>query len=67
MTAKTYPVQRHVPVTFNMEVPPPPPAGLDPFHFGLVSPIKGGMGPCTPFSYASDSGVANGGQSEGAK
>ena len=28
MTAKTYPVQRHVPVTFNMEVaPPPPPPG----------------------------------------
>ena len=25
MTAKSYPVQRHVPVTFNMEVPPPPP------------------------------------------
>ena len=27
MTAKSYPVQRHVPVTFNMEVPPPPPGG----------------------------------------
>ena len=30
MTAKSYPVQRHVPVTFNMEVhlpPPPPPPG----------------------------------------
>ena len=25
MTAKSYPVHRHVPVTFNMEVPPPPP------------------------------------------
>ena len=24
MTAKSYPVQRHVPVKFNMEVPPPP-------------------------------------------
>ena len=25
MIAKSYPVQRHVPDTFNMEVPPPPP------------------------------------------
>ena len=24
MTAKSYPVQRHVPVTVNIEVPPPP-------------------------------------------
>ena len=30
MTAKPYPVQRHVPVTFNMEVlPPPPPRGFN--------------------------------------
>ena len=28
MTAKSYPVQRHVPVTFNTEVPPPPPPGI---------------------------------------
>ena len=25
MTAKSFPVQRHVHVTVNMEVPPPPP------------------------------------------
>ena len=24
LTAKSYPVQRHVPATVNMEVPPPP-------------------------------------------
>ena len=30
MTVKSYPVQRHVPVTFNMEVPPPPPRELPP-------------------------------------
>ena len=47
---------------------------LDPFHFFLVSPIKGRMGTCTaPLAYASDSGVARicqrggGGGSEGAK
>ena len=41
MTAKSYPVQRHVPVTVNMEVPPPPPPGpltLDKSSYQLVPP-----------------------------
>ena len=45
MTAKTYPVQRHVPVTFNMEVPPPPPGG------GVYVPRE--IPPCSALNFRS--------------
>ena len=37
MTAKSYPVQRHVPVTVNMEVPPPPPRAGVPSYITNLS------------------------------
>ena len=60
MTAKSYPVQRHVPVTFNMGRPPPPPGGgpgrtgsvrLQLHHTrggsrGVATGVLGGTCPC---------------------